>query len=129
VLCLLIASARWTATVIRRPYASARPVGLVGTGDQPLDHAPLAILAAAMDCCLVSRCLWCREPVGWSTYARLWLHLPSGRLACAGNSAAWASADPQFTTRPGPVQRPIDQAPPADRPHPPAAAGRSRRTP
>jgi hypothetical protein len=53
--------------------------------------------AAALDCCLLSRCLWCREAVGWLCHARVWIHLRSCRLPCVGIAGGWAAANPDLT--------------------------------
>ncbi len=47
---------------------------------------------------LRSRCLWCREPVGWNRLIGLWVHLKSDRVRCRDRVGAWAAADPRVTT-------------------------------
>jgi len=52
---------------------------------------------------LRSRCLWCREPIGWDCPAGLWVHLRSDGVPCRNLVFAWAAADPQdITITPGP---------------------------
>src|SRR5439155_15347643 len=84
----LLVSARRIAAYLtrpgtRRPSAAAVAPGWPGHGNRVVDDVWLATVAAAGDCCLASRCLWCGEPIGWSTCARVWTHLPAGRLRCA----------------------------------------------
>lgn len=69
---------------------------------------------------LRSRCLWCREPIGWDCPVGLWVHLRSDGVPCRNLVFAWAAADPQFITiTPGrctwPGNRPR-RTPPENRP-------------
>jgi len=100
----LVASARripayLTYPRFRRRAATAVAVDRPGHGDCMVDEAWVTTPAAAMDCCLASRCLWCREPIGWSTCVRVWTHLPAGRLRCARIACGRATADPDLIIR------------------------------
>ena len=92
-----------TATRAATPMRGRRTLGgliaRLSTAGRSHPAAPRGAAATAItvEHCLTSRCLWCRQPIGWSTPARVWAHLPSGRLACAAMAGGWATADPDLT--------------------------------
>jgi hypothetical protein len=53
--------------------------------------------AVRVEYSLLSRCLWCREPIGWLTDTRIWVHLPSDHFPCRAVAGGWATADPDVT--------------------------------
>jgi hypothetical protein len=59
-----------------------------------------ALAAVRTEYSMLSRCLWCREPIGWLTDTCIWMHLPSELFPCRGMAGGWATADPDVTVAP-----------------------------